>query len=103
MRKLTVPLLTSVALGCPGIGIGQETTVPNTFEAGTPARASEVNDNFSALVDAINANSAAIADGGLEVHEVPGRHYEMYDEPNVQVLAEKLGSCLRDARAAQSN
>lgn len=33
----------------------QEVTVPNTFEAGTAARASEVNDNFSALADSINA------------------------------------------------
>ena len=33
----------------------QEVTVPNTFQAGTAAKASEVNDNFSALADSINA------------------------------------------------
>lgn len=31
------------------------------FEAGTPAKAAEVNQNFQALVDAINANATAIA------------------------------------------
>jgi len=56
-------LIAVVALGRPAIGVSQETTVTNTFQAGTPAKASEVNENFSALVDAINANSTAISDG----------------------------------------
>lgn len=35
----------------------QEVTLPHTFEPGTPARASEVNGNFAALADSINALS----------------------------------------------
>ena len=61
MRTLNLVLLTGV-LCCPIIGVSQDITVPNTFQAGTPARASEVNENFSALVGAINANTAAISD-----------------------------------------
>lgn len=31
-----------------------------------------------------------IAGGGLEIHEVPGSHYTMCEEPNVRTLAERL-------------
>jgi aspartate racemase len=34
--------------------------------------------------------------GGLEIHEVPGNHMNMFNEPNVRVLAEKLKACLSD-------
>ena len=34
--------------------------MPNTFQAGTPAEAGQVNANFQALVDAVNAQQAAI-------------------------------------------
>ena len=42
------------------MAIGQ-TEVPNTFEAGQPARASEVNENFSAMETAVNDNATALA------------------------------------------
>ncbi len=42
----------------------QEIGIPHTFEAGTPALASEVNANFSTLTDAVNQNIAALQ--GLE-------------------------------------
>jgi amino acid adenylation domain-containing protein len=38
--------------------------------------------------------------GGLEVHEVPGNHMDMFLEPNVQTLATKLRACLCEAREA---
>lgn len=47
--------------------LAQDVEVPHTFQAGTPARAVEVNANFTALAEAINANQAAIQglqDGG---------------------------------------
>jgi aspartate racemase len=34
------------------------------------------------------------ADGGLELHDVPGDHGSMFREPHVQILAEKLRACL---------
>jgi len=37
------------------------TSVPNTFGTGEPARAAEVNDNFSSLASAIDSNSTGIA------------------------------------------
>jgi len=40
---------------------GGTVSVPITFQSGTPALASEVNANFQALVDAIDAQQAAIA------------------------------------------
>lgn len=36
-------------------------TTPNSFTAGTPARASEINANFSAVATAVNDNNARIA------------------------------------------
>ena len=35
--------------------------------------------------------------GGVEIHEISGRHDNMFFEPNVAILAEKLGECLRSA------
>jgi thioesterase domain-containing protein len=32
----------------------------------------------------------AFAGGGLEIHDVPGGHISMFEEPNVRALAEKL-------------
>lgn len=32
--------------------------------------------------------------GGLEIYEVPGDHYSIFEEPHVQVLAQKLKACL---------
>jgi thioesterase domain-containing protein len=32
--------------------------------------------------------------GGIEVQEIPGDHYTMWQEPHVQIFAEKLKSCL---------
>jgi thioesterase domain-containing protein len=34
------------------------------------------------------------AGGGLEIHDVPGRHNSMFEEPNVRILAEKLKAIL---------
>ncbi|HID99610.1 MAG TPA: hypothetical protein EYP59_04885 [Thiotrichaceae bacterium] len=34
------------------------------------------------------------ASGPVDIHVVPGDHHTMMNQPNVQVLAEKLGACL---------
>jgi thioesterase domain-containing protein len=35
--------------------------------------------------------------GGVEVHEIPGQHVKIFDEPNVQVFAAKLQAALNTA------
>jgi thioesterase domain-containing protein len=40
-----------------------------------------------------------LALGGLEVHEVPGGHGSIVDEPAVTFLAENLKACLERAQA----
>jgi thioesterase domain-containing protein len=37
------------------------------------------------------------ASGGVEIHEIAGHHANIFFEPNVSVLAEKLSVCLRKA------
>jgi thioesterase domain-containing protein/acyl carrier protein len=39
-----------------------------------------------------------LAAGGIEVHEIPGSHLEITNEPHVRVLAQKLRSCLDRAQ-----
>jgi len=41
----------------------------------------------------------AWAEGGVEVHRIPGRHLDIIKEPNVRVLAEALRACLAKADA----
>ncbi len=48
-----------VVLAFSGLAVGQ-TEVPNTFSAGQPARAAEVNENFDALEAAVDLNATAI-------------------------------------------
>jgi amino acid adenylation domain-containing protein len=43
-----------------------------------------------------------VALGGVEVHEVPGHHINMLEEPHIQVLAEKLKACLDKAQVDTS-
>jgi aspartate racemase len=38
-----------------------------------------------------------LAGGGVEIHDVPGDHMSMLDEPHVQVLAQKFAACLSKA------
>ena len=56
-------LLAGVAIGGVGLSIAMadQISVPNTFVAGTTARASEVNANFDALVQESNAQDQQIA------------------------------------------
>jgi hypothetical protein len=44
-----------------------QTQVPNVFQAGEPARAADVNENFSALGEAANDNAAKIANNASSI------------------------------------
>lgn len=47
--------------------IGAQTQVPNTFQAGQPARAAEVNDNFTAVEASVDDNAADIANNAVTI------------------------------------
>jgi amino acid adenylation domain-containing protein len=40
-----------------------------------------------------------LATEGVDVHHIPGNHFSMLYEPNVQVLGEELRKCIAEARA----
>jgi thioesterase domain-containing protein len=42
------------------------------------------------------------ANGGVEVHVVPGNHANLIYEPHVAVLAEKLTGCLNRVQSAEA-
>jgi amino acid adenylation domain-containing protein len=43
------------------------------------------------------------AEGGVDVHVIPGRHSTILREPNVRVLVERLSACLRLAQAGTAS
>jgi len=56
MFQLRIAVLAAAAMILAGTThLMAQVTMPHTFSAGTPARASEVNANFQAVVDALNA------------------------------------------------
>lgn len=57
-----------------------QTEVPNTFEGGTAALATEVNANFDALIDAIDALSAEVdaLEAAAPTSDVAGRDYLLF-------------------------
>ena len=43
-----------------------------------------------------------VAEGGLEIHDIPGKHGTIFDQRNVPVGAEKLAACIRAALSSQT-
>jgi hypothetical protein len=60
MKKLLPALFLASAMSAPVLAGEVDAAAVNTFEAGTPAVAAEVNDNFAALISAINDNATRI-------------------------------------------
>jgi thioesterase domain-containing protein len=44
-----------------------------------------------------------LAGGGLEIHDVPGGHISMFEEPNVRILAETLKAVLTSSDSPPEN
>lgn len=65
-NNIVTQIIGALALVTSGIASAQ-TQVPNTFQAGQPARAAEVNDNFSTLESAVNQNASDIANNTSEI------------------------------------
>jgi len=65
--KLITLIAAAVTVFLSTVALGQ-TEVPNDFQAGTPARAAEVNDNFSTLESAVNQNASDIANSTSEIN-----------------------------------
>ncbi|AXQ28139.1 hypothetical protein D0B54_05380 [Solimonas sp. K1W22B-7] len=84
MRKMMIAAVLLL-----GAGSAHAASVPNTFTAGAPAKASEVNANFAALVTAVTALEAKVAtletkvtaleaaNGPLTVADVVGSYHLM--------------------------
>ena len=64
VRVVNIRLLVVTLCVFLSAAVNAQVTVPNTFTAGTPAKASEVNANFQALVTAVNSLTARV--GKLE-------------------------------------
>jgi thioesterase domain-containing protein/acyl carrier protein len=45
---------------------------------------------------------AALVHGGVAVHQVPGTHSSIFNEPDVAVLAAELTACLKEAQAREA-
>jgi thioesterase domain-containing protein len=39
-----------------------------------------------------------LATGGVDVHKIPGNHFSILHEPNVQALGEQLRKCVEETR-----
>ena len=60
-------VITIVVGLCVAFAAHAQTQVPNVFQAGEPARAADVNENFSALGEAANDNAANIANNASSI------------------------------------
>ena len=67
IREFVVLTLLMAAALLPGIAFADEVTGLNTFIGGEPALASEVNDNFTAVKNAVDDNAADITAVGINV------------------------------------
>jgi len=63
--EISLLLIAAVLFATAGSVAAGPVTIPNTFQSGQPALASEVNGNFSAVANEINDNAASIAANAL--------------------------------------
>ena len=73
-RRRTVTLAAAAALAAsmPGPALAGQLSVPNTFTAGSPAQASQVNANFTAVQTAVNDNDTRITTNDTRITALEG-------------------------------
>jgi len=70
--KITITIAIAAALGiASGIAHSGDVTIPNTFVAGAPAKAADVNANFSAVATAVNGTAADVTALQTAVKAIP--------------------------------
>jgi tail collar domain/collagen triple helix repeat protein len=60
-KKLTIVIFALLTMAAAAGAQSGQVTIPNTFTAGTPARAADVNADFSAVATAVNGSASDIA------------------------------------------
>src|SRR4029077_14910240 len=61
----------AIGIGLISTATGGPVAVPNTFTSGTPAKAADVNANFSAVATAVNASAQDIANLKTALQHIP--------------------------------
>jgi len=84
--KLTVAALASTMLAA--ATLSAQVSVPNSFTAGTPAKAAEINANFQALVDAGNVSPRSLVSG----YATPEGATDAIADRNVTVMKSSDGT-----------
>ena len=72
-RRTVLLLATTIILAVPVVLIASQVSLPYTFTAGTPASASQVNDNFDALRGAVNDNDFRLGNAVSDVAAIDTR------------------------------
>ena len=88
MRTLVT---TFFALLLSGICLADDLTIPNTFTAGTPARAADVNANFTAVEASVDDNAADIVGNSANI------------ESNTTAIAVNSGNISSNLTATENN
>ena len=99
--RATKILVSAFVLMISGLAFSQ-TQVPNTFQAGQPARATEVNDNFAAIEAAVNDNatgSAGKATKDQTSYSLNGRALSRYSPEELNAWRASLRVEVREERA----
>jgi len=69
MKKMIQMMIYTIAAAmyCSGFALAGDVSIPNSFTAGTPAVASEVNENFAVIEAEVNDNDARITENALDI------------------------------------
>lgn len=95
MKTLTT-VATAVALTL-AVNVQAEVSITHVFQADQPALASQVNDNFTSVLDGVNANAMLIRDGQTEAVAALAQANDINDALTSEItdLTEKLNNAAR--------